>query len=367
MEPREQVRLGQRFAVGERIVKSRPYGSGHINDTYLLTGENGTQFILQRMNREVFASPKELMENICGVTEFLRGKIREANGDPDRETLTVIPVLDREKFFTDEKGDSWRMYLFVTDTVSLDQPRNNRDLAESGRAFGRFFGMLADYPAETLHETIPFFHHTKKRYEALMEAAKKDVCHRRSEVERELSFFEERREEMGLICDLLDAGGLPLRVTHNDTKLNNVLMDKKTGKGLCVIDLDTVMPGSPLYDFGDAIRFGANTAAEDEPELGKVSLDLDRYRAFTEGFLLGCGGKLTPAEKELLPMGAKLMTMECGMRFLADDLAGDTYFKIHRQRQNLDRARVQIELVKDMERKWDEMKNNDIVFPDSML
>ena len=338
----------------------RPFGSGHINKTYRIEyreDESSQAYILQKINAEVFREPEKLMRNILQVTEFLRNKISMAGGDPRRETLRLIPAADGKWWHVDGQGDYWRMFEFIAGSESFDQVRSPEDFYQSARAFGHFQCLLADYPVETLEETIPDFHHTPKRFEALRKAAEEDVCGRAGNVRREIRFFQEREEEMKAAMEQYQAGRLPLRVTHNDTKLNNILFDRETGEALCIVDLDTVMPGFSIFDFGDSIRFGANTALEDEKDLNKVSLSLELFESYTKGFLEGCGGSLTETEKRMLPAGAKLMTMECGMRFLTDYLQGDTYFHIDRPKQNLDRARCQIALAEDMERKWEKMKN----------
>lgn len=347
------------FKYEGRLVDRRPYGSGHINDTFLLTFEieemGRLKVILQRMNREIFKNPVELMENVVGVTSFLRERIMEHGGDPDRETLNPIPAKDGKPYFVDSKGEYWRSYIFITDATSFDQVEKPEDFYESAVAFGNFQRLLADYPAETLHETIKGFHDTKARFQVFKEAVEKDVCGRAAEVQNEIRFVLSHEDVANVFGDLLEKGEIPLRVTHNDTKLNNIMIDNRTGKGICVIDLDTVMPGLAMNDFGDSIRFGASTAAEDEKDLSKVSCSMDLFEQYVKGFLEGCGGSLTAKEVELLPMGAKVMTFECGMRFLTDYLEGDHYFKIHREGHNLDRCRTQFKLVQDMEQKWDTM------------
>lgn len=343
----------QQFGLVGHIKGIRPYGSGHINDTFLVEGDRNC--ILQRMNRGIFLKPEEVMENILGVTTFLKKKIAQAGGNPERETLTVVPTKDQKPFYLDGQGEYWRMYYQIEGAVSYDRVERKEDFYESAVAFGNFQQLLADYPAETLHETIPGFHDTKARYEVFLQAVEADVCGRAKYAKEEIEFYQARKETACVLGELLAAGKLPLRVTHNDTKLNNILFDTVTKKALCIIDLDTVMPGLSLYDFGDAIRTGANTGAEDETDLSKIGLNLSLFETFTAGFLTGCAGSLTPLEIELLPMGAKLMTYECGIRFLADYLVGDVYFKIHREHHNLDRARTQFKLVADMEAKWEEM------------
>lgn len=356
MELREVV--GQFQTKGE-MVSCEPYGHGHINDTYLVvtTGTKGpVRYILQRMNTAIFTDPVRLMENIVGVTRYLTEKIKARGGDPDRETLQVIPTVADQSFYTDVKNNAYRMFLFIEDAGSYDTVKSAEDFYESAVAFGNFQALLADYPAATLHETIPDFHNTRKRYENFEAAVAADVNDRCRLVAPEIAFIRARRSETDRLLKLQAAGELPLRVTHNDTKLNNIMIDNQTHKGICVIDLDTVMPGLSLYDFGDAIRFGANTAAEDETDLSLVTLDLELYSRYVAGYMTGCQGRLTANEVRELPWGAKLMTLECGMRFLTDYLEGDHYFKIHREHHNLDRTRTQLALVADMERKWTRME-----------
>ena len=342
------------------LIDERPYGSGHINDTYLLTfeiAEMGTiKVILQRMNKNIFTKPIELMENILNVTSYLRKKIIENGGNPDRETLNVIRTVDNMPYFVDSEGEYWRSYKFITDATSYDQVESPEDFYQSAVAFGNFQRLLAEYPAETLHETIEGFHDTKARFQVFKKAVEDDVCGRAASVQKEIQFVLEHEHLANVFADLLEKKEIPLRVTHNDTKLNNIMIDNKTRKGICVIDLDTVMPGLAMNDFGDSIRFGASTATEDEQDLSKVSCDMEPFDLYAKGFIEGCGGKLTEKEIDLMPTGAMVMTFECGMRFLTDYLQGDTYFKIHRENHNLDRCRTQFKLVKDMEAKWDTMR-----------
>ncbi len=350
--------VGQ-FRYDGEAVQISPYGNGHINDTFLLelkTEAGNKKMILQRINRHVFPRPEEVMENIVNVTRYLNQKIRENGGDPWRETLNVVPALDQKAYYQDEEGDFWRSYFFITEATCYDKVETPRDFYESAYSFGRFQNLLAEYPAKTLHETIAGFHDTRARFAVFQKAVKEDIMGRANQVREEIQFVLDREDVANCFSELLDRGELPLRVTHNDTKLNNIMIDDKTRKGICVIDLDTVMPGLAMNDFGDSIRFGASTAAEDEKDLNKVSCDMGLFETYTKGFLEGCGGKLTGREIELLPMGAKVMTYECGMRFLTDYLQGDTYFKIHRPEHNLDRCRTQFKLVADMEAKWGTMQ-----------
>lgn len=349
----------EQFAVEGKVEKLAPFGNGHINDTYLIECRLGDgtmrRYILQRMNGEIFKNTEGLMANVVNVTTFLKKKIEAAGGDPMRETLTVIPTKDGRHYLVNEDGSGYRLYVFIEDASCLDAVRNAEDFYNSAVAFGNFQRLLSDYPAATLCETIPNFHNTVSRFADFQKAVEEDICGRRKDVEAEIRFVLDREADCHVICDALAKGEIPLRVTHNDTKLNNIMMDNRTGKGICVIDLDTVMPGSALYDYGDSIRFGASTGAEDERNLELISCDLELFEVYTKGFIEGCGGSLTENEIRLLPMGAKLMTLECGMRFLADHLQNDVYFKIHRQNHNLDRARTQFKLVADMEEKWEQM------------
>ncbi len=346
------------FCLSGDFLQAQPYGNGHINDTYVVyLGDRGSEYriILQRINTSIFADVDGLMSNILGVTSYLGEVIKQRGGDPYRETLTVIKTKDGAPYYRDEKGNCWRAYIFVEGTVTLQIAESREDFYKCGLSFGRFIADLDGYPANTLHETIPSFHNTIKRFEAFEKAIKEDVKGRAASVKEEIDFAISRKEDASLLVNLLDEGKLPLRVTHNDTKINNILIDDKTRDGLCVIDLDTVMPGLSLYDFGDSIRSGASTGAEDETDLSKVSLSLDLFEAFADGFLASAADRLTPLEIELMPHGAKIMTFECGLRFLTDYLSGDTYFKIHREHHNLDRCRTQFKLVKDMEDKSAEM------------
>ena len=338
------------------IESCEPYGNGHINDTFLLVTGAGKRYIFQRINQVVFPHPDQVMENILGVTEHIRAKVAKNGGDVDRCTLQVIPTDFGKAFYRDSIGSWWRMYAFVEHTVSKDRVENIKEFADCAEAFGRFQGLLSDFDASCLYEAIVNFHNTPVRYENLMRAIEKDPAGRVAEVQAEIAFVKERAEFVKTLEKAREAGELPLRVTHNDTKLNNILFDAETAEPVCVIDLDTVMPGYSVNDFGDSIRFGANTAAEDETDLSKVSLDLELYHAYADGFLKGCDGKLTPKEVELLPIGARMMTLECGMRFLTDYIEGDTYFRIARPSHNLDRCRCQFALVADMEKKEEQMK-----------
>ena len=337
------------FQLDAEPVSCAPYGCGHINATYLAVTASGRRYILQKINHHTFRDVAGLMENITAVTEFLRTKT-----DDPRSVLTLVRTHEGASYLHAQEG-YWRVYNFVEDTLCLQLPETDEDFYQSAVGFGTFQQLLAEFPAAQLHETIPNFHNTPDRYRAFLDVLNRDPMRRAAQVQPEIEFALARQSKMAALQNALTVGELPLRVTHNDTKLNNVLLDAKTRKALCVIDLDTVMPGSSLYDFGDSIRFGAATAAEDERDLSKMELSLERFRAFTRGYIRACPN-LTQKEVELLPLGAKVMTMECGVRFLTDYLDGDHYFAVHRSGQNLDRARTQFKLVADMEKKWSDMQ-----------
>ena len=359
MKPVTQELLRQAaaaFDFGLPTGEAERYGEGHINDTFAVwAADHSRRWILQRINTDTFTDPAGLMENVTGVTSYLRREILARGGDPDRETLNVVPTREGKPYYTDCEGGAWRAYLFVEGTVCLQKVENERDFYTAAETFGNFQNQLAGYPAATLHETIARFHDTPNRYANFEKALAADVMGRAREIGPEIAFIRAREADCHVLMDQLAAGVLPLRVTHNDTKLNNVLIDQATGKGICVIDLDTVMPGLSAYDFGDSIRFGANDCAEDEPDQSKVHFSLHLYEVFARGYLAAAGSAMTEAERRSLPWGAKLMTLECGIRFLTDYLEGDHYFKISRPAQNLDRARTQFTLVQGMEREFDAM------------
>ncbi len=350
------------FDVPGEVVNIMPYGNGHINDTYVLTVESPDEgeerkYILQKINKNVFPKPDLLMKNFAAVTGYLTELLTKNGGDPDRETLSLVKTKRGEDYFVSADGDYWRMVHYIRDSICYDKVEEPHQFYESAVAFGNFQRMLKDYPADSLHEIIENFHNTPDRYKKLMDAVAQDKFERRAEVEAEIAFAMEREAFCHTLEDAHKAGKLPLRVTHNDTKLNNILFDRNTDKPICVIDLDTIMPGYSVNDFGDSIRFGATTAAEDESDLSRVNFDIALYELYVKGFIEGAAGGLTEGELEMLPIGAIMMTLECGMRFLTDYLQGDTYFKTHRPRQNLDRARNQFKLVSDMEKNLAEMHN----------
>ncbi|MBQ8689639.1 MAG: ROK family protein [Clostridia bacterium] len=358
MKTTEQ-KVAENFDICGRFASATPYGSGHINDTRLIVTNDGTtehSYILQRINTNVFKDPVGLMNNFASVTAYLAEAIKAQGGDPDRETLNVIKAKDGKNYYIDEDGSFWRMLIFVTDSLSYDKVERPEQFYDSAVAFGNFQYMLRDYPADSLVETIPNFHNTPDRLRQFREALEKDVCGRAAAVKAEIDFVTERREFAETLEKAHKEGRLPLRVTHNDTKLNNILFDASTGKALCIVDLDTIMPGYSVNDFGDSIRFGATTALEDEADLSKVNFDISLFELYVKGFIEGAKGGLTEGELDLLPIGAMMMTFECGTRFLTDYLSGDTYFKTSRPAHNLDRARNQFKLVSDMEARLPEMR-----------
>lgn len=332
---------------------------GHVNSTYSIEfirpdGEN-EKWLLQNINKNVFKMPVELMDNVMRITSFLREKIAAEGGDPTRETLTVQSTADGQNSFFDSEGKCWRMYNFIDNAFSYNSIENPELFYRAGASFGKFQAQLADFPIDTLYETIPDFHHTYRRFLNLKAAEARNTSGRACNVKAEIDFATARENDTKVIVNLIEKGEIPLRVTHNDTKLNNIMFDADTKNPICVVDLDTVMPGSALYDFGDAIRFGASTAAEDEKDLSKVSMDTSLYEQYVKGYLSTAGKSLTAKEIEYLPFSAILLTLECGMRFLTDYIDGDVYFGISYPEHNLDRCRTQFKLVADMEAKYDEM------------
>ena len=348
------------FGFGPQCSYVKPFGEGHINETYAvyMPGTEGTdvpRYVLQRVNIHVFKNPAQVMENIFSVTEYLREVIRKEDGDLDRETLSYIKTKSGDTYFEDADGQPWRCLHYVPNSICHQTVEEPQQFYQSARSFGHFLKQLGDYPAERLYETIPRFHDTVKRFQDFSEAVRKDVKNRAGQCREEIDFALAREADCGVLMNQLQEGVLPLRVTHNDTKLNNILFDADTDQGLCIIDLDTIMPGLAANDFGDSIRFGASTAEEDEPDLSKVHFDIHLYELYVKGYLEMAREVLTPAEIDSLPWGARLMTLECGMRFLADYLQGDVYFKTAYPEHNLVRARTQFRLVKEMEEQFDSM------------
>ena len=341
------------FAVAEPIRQLTPFGNGHINDTFLVD-DGSQQYVLQRISPNAFPYPEKIMENMEKVTRHLINAIRTRGGDPARETLHVIPLKSGLPYYRDPQGHIWRMTLCIPDTISIDLPEHEDMFRESGRAFGMFAHDLDSFPAASLFETIARFHDTPNRVRAFEDAVLQDSEKRLSSVMDLVRLYQDREHRAHELVDALESGALPLRVTHNDTKLNNVLLDPVTRKALCVLDLDTVMPGSVLFDFGDAIRSGASTVAEDAMDLSQVGLDLHLFNIYLDGFLNSCPS-LTHKEIEMLPLGVLTMTVELASRFLTDYLEGDHYFKIDHRDHNLIRARAQIRLAQDIAVKMDSM------------
>ena len=348
----------QAYDLPDTLLGASRYGQGHINDTFCVVCQpqegDAIRYILQGLSLAAFPHPDELMENFVGITSYLREKITANGGDPLRETLSLVKTRDGKDYYTDSTGKVWRLTPFIENTDCF-QKATPELFEASARAFGRFQFMLQGYPAETLHEAIVNFHNTEDRYAKFEAALAADKLGRAKDIQAEIRFVQDRKADCSVALQALRDGKLPLRVTHNDTKLNNILIDRDTHEGICVIDLDTTMPGLSINDFGDSIRFGANHSAEDEKDLTKVNFDIELYEAYTRGFLEGAQGSLTAAELEYLPWGARLMTLECGIRFLTDYLDGDNYFRIHYPEQNLDRCRTQFKLVKDMEDQFEAM------------
>lgn len=348
------ISLISNFLIDDEIVEIKPYGCGHINDTYLVTCKN-QKYVIQRINHLIFKKPWEVMDNIINICNHLKEKVLSYGGNPDRETLTFIPAKDGT-YLAKIDGNYYRAYNFVDDAITYQTIENPVHFYSAGKAYGKFQNMLADFDADKLYETIENFHNTYDRFLKFQTAIKENKAGRKDLVKDEIDFVNARQDKYAIIVDLLKEKKIPLRVTHNDTKLNNVLMDGKTGEAICVIDLDTVMPSSLLCDFGDAIRFGTNTADEDEKDLSKVNFDINLFEQFSKGFLEELKNSITPMEVDLLPLSAFLLTIECGIRFLTDYLDGDVYFKTHRENHNLDRARTQFKLAYEMEQKEQEMK-----------
>ena len=347
------------FDFGGKLEEVGIFGNGHINETYcaVFSTEAGQKrYILQKMNKQIFKDPVGLMENISGVTSWLKKKILENGGDAERETLNIVNDRAGAPYFVDKEGEYWRAYLFIEDATCFDQVENDEDFYQSALAFGNFQRLLADYPADTLHETIPDFHNTVKRFANFKKAVEEDACGRAADVQKEIQFVLEREQLAHTLVDLQDAGKLPLRVTHNDTKLNNIMIDNATHKGICVIDLDTVLRSPCFNDFGDAIRTYANHGREDDENLDDVWLDMTMFRGFAEGYLSEARAFLTPAETDALAFSVRYITYEQVLRFLMDYLDGDTYYKIKSPDHNLVRTRAQYALLRSAEERYDAMR-----------
>ncbi len=345
--------VNSQFRIPGRYLGAEAYGNGHINDTYVAWWDQDSRrrrTLLQRINHHIFRDIPRLMDNIARVTEHLRNRLAgRPGGDPERETLTLIPTRDGAVFYQDPDGNAWRSYVFIERATTYDICQTPSQAYQAARAFGRFQCLLADLPDPPLHETIPCFHHTPRRFAALRDMIERDPVNRAAGITGEITFALQREPLAETITRQLDTGALPLRITHNDTKLNNVMLDDQTGQGICVIDLDTVMPGSSLYDFGDLVRTSTRDAAEDQPDPHRQIFRIDLFAQIVRGYLDSAGDFLTAAERDSLVIAARLLTFTIGVRFLTDYLAGDTYFKTSRPDHNLDRARVQFQLLGHME------------------
>lgn len=344
-------KIAEKFMIEGEIVDVSTQSGGHINDSYSITTTKD-KYVLQRINHSIFKNPKQLMENFRKVCDYLKKEVKKRNGDEMREVLTLVKTKDNQDYYFDGEN-YWRMLVHIKNSICYETVKSAEDLVKTGETFGKFQTMLTDFPAHELYEVIPDFHHTKKRFQTFLEAVKNNKSNRAHLVADEIKFIMDRENETSLLVDMLEKQELPLRVTHNDTKLSNILLDANTKEGLCVIDFDTIMPGTVLYDFGDAIRTGACWSAEDEKDLSKVYIDLDLYEAFTRAFVANAKAGLTESEIKFLPLGAKIITLEQGIRFLTDYLDGDLYYKISYPEHNLDRTRTQLKLVADTEAKWD--------------
>lgn len=347
------------FKVNGTLVSCERYGEGHINETYHAVLDNNgvhTNYILQKINGNLFKDVDKLMNNIRLVTEFNRQKIAECGGNPDRESLTIIYTNDGKTYYRDDCGNNFRMYIFITDAVTYQTVEKPEHFYQSAVAFGNFANLLAQFDATQLVEILPDFHNTEKRFNDFITVLQADKLGRADGVRAEIDFVLARKDYCGRIVSLLRNGAMPTRVTHNDTKLNNVMLDVVTGEPVAIIDLDTIMPGSICYDFGDSIRFGCNPCAEDEKNLSKVVFDINLFEQYTKGYLSAVGEGATQIEKDNLAFSAILLTYECGMRFLTDYLDGDVYFHTKYAGQNLDRARTQFKLISDMEKVLDQMQ-----------
>lgn len=343
------------FDIKEELKNVKPFGNGLINKSYVAESTNSKRYLLQNLNIDLFQNFEGLMNNIDLVTTYLKEKIEKEGGDPDRETLTLIKTLDNKLFHKDKEGQVWRLYSFIENTVCYNKAKSADQFYKTGLAFGHFQAQLNDFDATKLSEVLEKFHDTRFRYAQFLEAVENDLAGRVKDVRPEIDFIKSRKEDAYLLYDMLDKGDLPLRVTHNDTKLSNILLDKDSLEGICIVDLDTIMPGILLFDFGDSIRSGANTAEEDEKDLSKVGFDIDLFEAYTKGFLKRAKHIMTDKEIEYLAWGARVITFEQAIRFFTDYLNGDTYYAVSHDTHNLERTRNQMKLVLDMEKQWPEI------------
>jgi len=346
------------FRIDVEFLEGAPYGTGHINDTYVCyfrTSRGKVRYLHQKINNKIFRNVEKLMENIERVTVHLKDKIAASGGDPKRGTLNIIPAADGKSYYRTDEGDYWRTYVFIEGARTYDLVEHPSHVYSAARAFGEFQKMLTDIPGERLFETIPDFHNTRKRFEAFEKALKDNAKNRVKHVKPEIDFIMKREKNASVLVDLLEKGMISERVTHNDTKFNNVMIDDKSGEGVCVIDLDTVMPGLLLYDFGESVRIMASTGVEDEEDLSKVGLDISMFERLADGYLSVMKDVLTPVEADHMVFSSNLLTFENGMRFLTDYLNGDVYFKVRRKDHNLIRCRTQFKMVSEIENRFAEM------------
>lgn len=350
---RDIAPICRRFQIPGTFVSAAPYGSGHINETYAAVyNQDGqqTRYIFQRLNTNVFREPHGLMANVANVTKHLRTKLVASNAtDIGRRALRLVPTLDGKFYVDDPESGFWRAYIFIEGAKTYDVLERDEQAYKAAKAFGEFQNLLADYDGPRLAETIPGFHNTPRRFETFKKAVADDVLNRAKDVQAEIDFALSREALTNQLLALQHSGEIPERITHNDTKLNNVMLDDATGEGICIIDLDTVMPGLSLYDFGDMVRTACNPVPEDHPNFEQVIARKDMFKALATGYLVGTAGTLLPVERENLVVAGELLTYECGIRFLTDHLQGDTYFRIHRPAQNRDRCRTQFALVRSLE------------------
>ena len=352
-------KIASNFAVDGKFIAYEVYGNGHINETYALTYKSNCgmeRYILQKVNKYVFPNMEKLMNNITGICEFLKQKYQSIGQDATKKCITIVYTLDGKSYYTDLNGDYWRMMRLIEDTESYEIVVDNVAFEKAGHAFGEFISLLKDYPVDTLYEVIPNFHNTVSRFEAFASSVKANKAKRKKTCKKEIQFVYDHKHLAGVIVNLLNNGDIPTRVTHNDTKINNVLMDRDTGDAVCVVDLDTIMPGSLLYDFGDGIRSGCNTGYEDDKNLDNVDFDMDKFESFAKGFITGANGDITKCEKDHMAIASIIITFECGIRFLTDYLNGDVYFKTSYPEHNLVRCRTQFKLVARMLERYDEMR-----------
>ncbi len=355
---REIKSIVKHFCIRGRLTEIRPLPRGHINDTHVLTtkkNKHTVRYILQRINHTVFKDPRSLMENVTRVTRHIRSRMQKIDPDRASRQLTVIDSDDDTCFHKDAEGNFWRAYNFIEDAVTYDTVDSVELAYEAARMFGWFQKMLIDLPGPALHETICDFHNTPKRFETFQQILKDDVFKRAKNAKSEIDFLFANAGICDVLPSLAAKGEIPVRITHNDAKINNVMLDESTNEGVCVIDLDTVMPGLSIYDFGDMVRTSATFADEDERDLSKVAISLPMFEALVRGYAEQAGDFLLPAEKERLVFAAKLITFEQLIRFLTDYLAGDVYYKVHREGHNLDRSRTQMRLLQSIIKQQDAM------------